>query len=121
MEKRCAIYARKAVGEEDKLRLVDQAEQCRAYAMEQGFQAESILFYGEVARGEQLSSPTLTQLRQDAHDHKFEILIVTTLDRLCGNEELLTLLLDELKAPGIEIISIDQLAAQTQQVEPPIP
>jgi len=106
-----AIYAR--VSTEDQ-HADKQVLACREYANRMGW--DVFREYEDVISGSKASRPQFNQLLSDMRHFKFNVLLVTKLDRVGRSLQHLISLMDEMKLKGVELVcatqNIDTTTAQ---------
>ena len=106
-----AIYARVSTEEQhaDK-----QVLACQEYARRMGW--EVFKEYQDIISGSKASRPQFNQLLDDMRHWKFNVLLVTKLDRIGRSLQHLICLMDEMKLKGVELVcstqNIDTTTAQ---------
>ena len=98
-----AIYAR--VSTEDQ-HADKQVEICTEMCKRNGWEIYNI--YKEIISGTTTSRPEFNKLLQDMRDFKFDVIMVTKLDRLGRSLKHLLSLFDEFSTKGINFIAVTQ-------------
>lgn len=96
-----AIYARVSTFDQEP---ENQLRELRRYCEARGWESREYVDKG--VSGAKDRRPALDQLVADAKRRRFDVLVVWRLDRLGRNLRHLILLLDELRAMGVEFVSL---------------
>ena len=104
MKKRIAIYCRVSTEEQD----ADKQEYiCKRYCeANEGFEIYKI--YKDVISGTKESRPAFNKLLEDMRENKFDVIMVTKLDRIGRSLKHLLSLFDEFSNKGIHFVATTQ-------------
>jgi len=98
-----AIYARVSTDEQKNGKTIhSQLEELRRYAKEKKYNIIKE-YIDEGVSGATLIRPELNELRKDAHDGKFETVLVYHVDRLARDSTFLGMLIKELSHSGVKV------------------
>jgi DNA invertase Pin-like site-specific DNA recombinase len=100
---RCALYARVSTLDQEP---ENQLQELRRYAEARGWTATEYIDHG--VSGAKDRRPSLDRLVADSRRRRFDVLVVWRLDRLGRNLRHLVVLLDELRAVGVEFVSLGE-------------
>ena len=100
---RCAVYARVSTLDQEP---ENQLQELRRYAEARGW--TSVEYVDRGVSGSKERRPSLDRLVADARRRRFDVVVVWRLDRLGRNLRHLVVLLDELRAVGVEFVSLGE-------------
>jgi site-specific DNA recombinase len=105
-----AIYLRVATEDPERLHALDRQEAIlRAWARRAGHHlAEGRVYLDRSVSGLQFDRPALGRLRADARDGRIDLVAIVTPDRLARAPADLTLVLDELRRAGCDVVFVHQ-------------
>ena len=109
MSKRAVLYARVAVGDADgaSRKLCEQLDQCRDYALAQGWTVIAELHEAERGvSGLALDPPQLAAIRRMARAREFDVLIVRDLSRISRSVATCVAVEQELQRAGVQIACV---------------
>ncbi|HEV2122581.1 MAG TPA: recombinase family protein [Chloroflexota bacterium] len=109
--KRAAIYPRVSTKgqEEDGTSLGTQEQQCREYALRQGYVVDESHVYREVHTGTELwERPQLTKLREAIRARAIDVVVVYAIDRLSRDPVHLGVILSEADHAGVEVFFVSE-------------
>lgn len=101
--RRCALYGRVSTFDQEP---ENQLQELRRYAEARGW--TSVEYIDRGVSGSKERRPSLDKLVADARRRRFDVLVVWRLDRLGRNLRHLVVLLDELRAVGVEFVSLGE-------------
>lgn len=101
---KAAIYARVSLGAKHGQRIENQTESLADYARARGFEVVEI--YTDVASGTKDRRPALDRLMSDASRRRFDLLLVTALDRCFRSTKHMLQMVENLEHVGVRLISL---------------
>src|ERR1051326_5635287 len=102
--KRAAIYLRCSTAEQS---VSVQERELRMLAGRRGWKIFKV-YKDEAISGATSSRPALNEMIADCHQRKFDVLLLQRLDRLGRNLRNLVTLLDDLRAMGVDFVSLNE-------------
>jgi len=103
MELRVAIYCRVSTDEQDN---DTQLKLCREHCYRQGWKI--FREYQDIISGKETSRPKFNKLLEDMRLYKFNVIVITKLDRLGRSLQHLLSLIDEFKKMGVNFVATTQ-------------
>ncbi len=101
--KKVAIYVRISKGKQNP---ENQIEICKKACEKEGYEIYKI--YQDVISGIKINRPAFNRLLEDMRHYKFDVIMVTKLDRIGRSLQHLLSLFDEFKKKGIHFIAVTQ-------------
>ena len=105
---RAAIYARYSTDEQRPESIVDQIESCRRYCERMGWPVTATYFDAAASGASVKLRPEFEQLRLDAENHRFDVVVTESLDRLSRRLADMADLHDRLSYHGIRLHTVDR-------------
>lgn len=102
---KAAIYCRVSTKEQDASK---QEYYCRQYCERQEKPIEIYKVYQDVISGTKESRPLFNQLLEDMRHYKFDVIVVTKLDRIGRSLKHLLSLFDEFRSKKVDFIATSQ-------------
>jgi len=100
---KAAIYVRVSTDKQD---LANQRSLCQRHCEAKGWEVYHI--YEDIISGTKDSRPSFNQLLTDLRHYKFDVIVISKLDRLARSLQHLLSLMDEFGNKGVQLVAVTQ-------------